>query len=1107
MDAARPRMHQFPSRIVSPPKHIRVVFALLQLALFACGCGGGNQQQSSPPPPPPPSPDFTLAANPSALTVYQGYGTQVSVSATAVDGFNSQVSVQVSGLPAGVSATPASFTLSPGSPQNVVLSATNSASLGTATAVFTGTSGSLSHSAQVSVSVAQQSASALPTRTRYLRSDAVTEYGYWLNTHWEVFHSPTLRFFVTDPFSNQVFVFDSTTETEIGRISVPGAYGIDETPDQSTLYVGTLIGDVYTIDPVKMQVTHRYLASQIGPYGYQALIALPLSNGTVALLGAAGGIPSVDGSSSFAVWSPSDNSITIYGSSYGVGQLSGVPATTVCGPLENIGGFALTTDRSTVILGSIDSDSTLCEVNASTGADTYVTTDSAFLFKIVTSPDGNYIVLPVYPGQVALYDAHTLNKLAQLPVAGDTSSASDPVFSADSQTLFVPSSSIVYAYSVATGQQIGWIPNVEVEYTSGGHAVGQSTSPNYEVADGTGLLAGPMEEGFGFLDTTAMRTGSVGTAFTNAYLNPATGPTSGGTQTQWSMQLTGTTSPTVYFGGNQASSVSLGSGNLTVTTPPNNPGPTPVYVFAPDGGMELIPDGFSYGPSILEVSPITSTADGGGTGVIYGYGFGPTNATTIPANLSVTVGGIPATIVGFNPNAYNLFSPPFLLQSVYYTIPSGTAGTSADVTVASSSGTTVAHNALAYLPAPHQFPLAGSQLVQGIYDPTRDVYYFTDTNRIQVFSLTQGSWIAPINIPAPPGATQRLWGIALSPDGSKLAVADAKANVIYLLDPANTSAVQTFPFTPPYNSSFISHPIGVAISNAGIIYITAFVEGGTGSHNFFKLDTSTRTLTDYGIDGPDLNNVVTDTPLDVYLRTEISSDNSRVFFNDDGYVFNIDTATDTVFQASTDQGCCYGDYDLTLSSNQTQFEASSYLYDSDLSAQSSLTLNDREVLDASYVYGTKLSPDGNLLFQPSTTGLDVYDGRLGTLLTRIALPFPLSANYDALVTDDKDDVLIAITGANGDGIAVLDLTSLNEPAPLPYAVALSSRPLIGRRGQVALEFNRSHAKRNLAFPGVRVIPHVTHFILTPSRRGSAPRKLVQLNQRKGLYYSNISGHF
>ena len=58
---------------------------------------------------------------------------------------------------------------------------------------------------------------------------------------------------------------------------------MDDTPDHTTLYVGTQIGDVYTIDTASLTVTHRYLASQIGPYGYQASTALVLADGRLAL--------------------------------------------------------------------------------------------------------------------------------------------------------------------------------------------------------------------------------------------------------------------------------------------------------------------------------------------------------------------------------------------------------------------------------------------------------------------------------------------------------------------------------------------------------------------------------------------------------------------------------------------------------------------------------------------------------------------------------------------------------------------------------------------------------------------------------------------------------
>jgi hypothetical protein len=405
---------------------------------------------------------------------------------------------------------------------------------------------------------------------------------------------------------------------------------------------------------------------------------------------------------------------------------------------------------------------------------------------------------------------------------------------------------------------------------------------------------------------------------------------------------------------------------------------------------------------------------------------------------------------------------------IAYTVPRGTVGKS-DVIVSSGSGSATARAALTYLPPVQQFSLPGSSLAQGTYDSYRDLYYFTDINKIQVFSKTLGRWLSPISIPAPSGATQRLWGIALSPDGTKLAVSDAMAGVIYVLNPTTPGTVKTFAVNA--GNVGLVDPCGVAISDAGVVYYAVFWQGITGASGFFKLDTNTGTIKDYGIDGPGRGTE------DLLLRTVISSDNSRVFFNDQGYVFNIDTASDKIFSASTDQGCCYGDYDLTLSSNQVQFEASSYFFDSNLNAESYYSLNDREILTTEYVYGAKLSPDGTLLFQPSVSGIDVLDGRLGNLLQRISLPTPLSENYDALVADGKDNVLIAITGVNSDGIAVVDLTSIPEPAPLPFArgSAFIANRLVqwGRSRLTSKDVSRPDSRTVHRLPVPRVVPHTT----------------------------------
>jgi WD40 repeat protein len=824
-------------------------------------------------------------------------------------------------------------------------------------------------------------------------------------------------------------VLDPTTETRIATLDVPGAFGIDDTPDHTKIYVGTLIGDVYTIDPVAMTVTGRFLASQIGPFGFQSSIALVLNDGRVALLGAAGGIPSVDGFSAFMVWNPVDNSGTLYKTPFTAG-FGGPPANRVCGPLENIAGFTRSADRTKLLLGSADSDDTLCEVDAASGADNFTTLAFFPVNDIAVSPDGKYIAsTQLTNGNIALLDASTLNLVAQFPVSGSTASDGWATFSADSSTIFVTSPTIVYAYDVNTHQQTGWLPNLVVENVSGGFLTGPSTGPAI-VDVGNGLLAGPMEEGVGFLDVAAKHTGAVGTQFLNGYIDTPFGSVNGGSTVHLSNPNPVKSSlNTVYFGAQRSPSFTANGGQLSITTPAGAPGPVDVEVLMNDGGAWILPEGFSYGPSILEVTPNASTAEGGGTGVIYGYGLGPI-ANTIPTDLSITVGGQPATILSFTRNAYGLLSPPFQLESVSFRIPPGTAGTNVAVTVTNNSGSATANAAFAYLPVTQRFTAGVTALAQGIYDPKRDVYYFTDATQIQVFSRRQSAFLAAMNIPG----SVRLWGISLSSDGSKLAVADTAANAIYLLNPDAPAAIQTFTLPPP-SPGDISNPAAVAVSDAGMVYYTAVNQGGTGLHGFFKLDTATGKITDYNLNAPGFG------ANDAFLRTAISADGARVYFNSAGSIFTLDTATDTASFPIQGAPCCGVDLmDLALSSNNTRFSAALSNYDADLNPESLIALNDREVQNISYVFGMKLNPDGTLLFQPSTNGIDVFDGHVGTLRTRLALPFSFGATYDNLVADGDDNVLIGIVGPFANQIAVIDLSSLPEPSPLPFATAPIGAP-------------------------------------------------------------------
>jgi hypothetical protein len=81
------------------------------------------------------------------------------VNAAAANGFTGLVTVAITGLPSGVTASPATLSLTPGSAQNVTLTAASTAAPGSATVTFTGSSGTIIHSATVALTI---SATSLP---------------------------------------------------------------------------------------------------------------------------------------------------------------------------------------------------------------------------------------------------------------------------------------------------------------------------------------------------------------------------------------------------------------------------------------------------------------------------------------------------------------------------------------------------------------------------------------------------------------------------------------------------------------------------------------------------------------------------------------------------------------------------------------------------------------------------------------------------------------------------------------------------------------------------------------------------------------------------------
>lgn len=108
-------------------------------------------------PPAASSPNFTLSASPSSVSVTQGSSASSTITVTDSGGFTGSVTLSASGLPSGVTA---SFGTNPTtSTSSVTFTASSTATTGTSTVTITGTSGSLIHTTTISLTV---SATATP---------------------------------------------------------------------------------------------------------------------------------------------------------------------------------------------------------------------------------------------------------------------------------------------------------------------------------------------------------------------------------------------------------------------------------------------------------------------------------------------------------------------------------------------------------------------------------------------------------------------------------------------------------------------------------------------------------------------------------------------------------------------------------------------------------------------------------------------------------------------------------------------------------------------------------------------------------------------------------
>lgn len=599
-------------------------FVFLLFAWVCASCGGGPTLSIQPPPP---VPDFSIGFSANSVSVQQG-GTSspVNLSVTPLNGFTGTVQVTLTALPAGVTSSPASpFNVSSGASTPLIFGAAANAGTGTFTVSAQGSSGALSHSSSVGLSIQSGVVSALP-RTTFVRTDATSAaddpFGEPHHRH-IAYDAANKHVFAANRAMNRVEVFSSTTQTRIAQISVAGASSADLSADGSTVWVGTSLEEIVAIDTTSLQIKNRYVLAGLTPLPNtifdRPVEVLSLSNGKCMVRLR----QPVSSEALLAFWDPASNSLA--------NLTSAAPAVFQ----QGVGVLARSGDHTKVVATAADSSGELALFD-STGNVVAgpLTIGTGLISRIAANLDGSRFAVLFAAGgstQIIFLDAglHQLAAYSPALVHGIA-------FSRDGKNLYVSESTFTASFiTILDGQSAQLIAHAP-------DAAIQSVSSEIEEADETQLLFSLSNRGISFVDasTTATIPSAAPVVAAAPSLQPPEGPSIGGT----SVALAGQnfTSPAqLKFGTQLAASATVSSATqIQASSPPSvSNGPVNVTAYFQNGWLALAPDAFSYGPQILQIFPGAGSNAGGDSIQIYGYGFG-----SDPTKITAKIGGASATV-------------------------------------------------------------------------------------------------------------------------------------------------------------------------------------------------------------------------------------------------------------------------------------------------------------------------------------------------------------------------------------------------------------------------------------------------------------------------------
>jgi hypothetical protein len=972
-----------------------LVFFLIE----GCGGSGSNPGGGGGAP----SADFSLSLSSSTISLTQGSSATASFQVSPLNGFSGTVQVNVSGLPAGISTTNLSINVN-GTAQSGVLqlTAAQTAIAGNSSIVVHATSGSLAHSATLTLGlIASQPfcPTCMSARVPYLLIG-----GELLRAF-----NDTQRklLFTSNDVLNEVDVVSTAGGGITRRINIPAPAGIDQMPDGKTLVVGTFTQGIYLIDEDTFAVRSSFVSAPssetlISPI--LPLMPVAMSNGKVLFVALQEGFVSRDYYLGGFVyeWDPDANT-----------YLPAPFTSEFDGPFE-YEHIARSADRNFAVFNQ--SGGAVYLYNAQT--DSYTASkNGANAFDVAANSDGTLFAESV-GGSINFYDrALNLTGSVAMPTLSDIQVGnldSGMQFSPDGAYLYVQGTEGYFAPLVVIDAKslklLGMIPSYFAD---------RSAPPILLAAAGGGRVYESAFGGIGVVDCTRPLA-SISTSWSISSKDP--NPDSLPLNTAGSVSIIGQVpegTTALIDGSSVAVSVDSTQGNILIDVPPSSrPGPRDLQFNLPDGTIDYLPQAFAYGVTASTLS-YTHVPKGFPSAMSL-YGFGLVAGSKAP---TVSFSGAPALVM--NTEGYLVGGGS--LSRIKLSVPPVSAPV--DLLISNANGDSTIKSALS--PVQTTVIPAAAGLSMLLFDPHRKLLYATRTNGSQIFVFDPGTmlWKSPIQ-PPQTAAGAAYGAIALTSDGGRLVALDTQNAVLSVFDPDNPSTGRSvsllnssIPDAPPSGTGATS----VAVTKAGKAFVNVV--------GWYPAEI-------------DLNTLDITYRKDPYLGMELlfrnSLDGSQFVASEvgmsSGAVSIFDSATDT-FQSRRLQNfwddIAISNDGQTIAANHWSLELDGEflnLLNGQLQIKNLPAYPDLAPFDSSSYGGMQFSPQGTLLLVPRAISIDFIDATSGKLRARYATPEPLVTSANG--SDVKADLAIDDTGhtvfaISASGLTVLRFDSSVDSLPVP----------------------------------------------------------------------------